>query len=366
MPYNREPKKTIRFMAVGDMMFCCELGKKIRSMNNYDYHFDKIRHFLNSADFLYGNLETMITSERRYEGFAAPGLYYTDPPVSICLANANFKAVSLAHNHLYDFGSEAVGLTIRLLEREGIKYHGVGQDYNLARIPLEFEINGLKFGMVNYCNASTAIDLKHRYVACPIKSEIIKQDVTALATKVDFVIVTLHDGTCSYPSPKQREWSKLAIDCGAKLVIGHHSHLINGIEEYKDGLIAYGLGDFLAWFDDKKSRNSFILDCIFNSDGTMEYQAVPVWLNEDFQIELAEGAKKDEINSELKILNEKLRLGKSDDEYWKQMKKSFLGTQYRDFMRSFRGEGVAAIIRKFKKIRLSHVKLLINSIFRSS
>jgi poly-gamma-glutamate synthesis protein (capsule biosynthesis protein) len=358
--------QSVKFMAVGDIMFCCELGDKVRSLNNYDYPFDKIRPFLGNADFLYGNLEAMITTERKCEAYAKPGLYYSDPPVSRSLANAHFKAVSLGHNHLYDFGSEAVELTTRLLEKDGIKYHGIGRNYDSARTPLEFQIKGLKFGILNYCNASTAIDLKHTYVSCPIKLEIIKEDVVTLASKVDFVIVTLHEGACSYPSPQQREWSKAAIDCGAKLVLGHHSHVINGIEEYKEGLIAYGLGDFLAWFEGKKSRNSFILDCTFKSDRTMEYQVVPVWLNEQYQIEIAAGIKKDEILSHLRNLNEKLKTGESDKEYWRQMKGIFLGTQYRDFMRGFRGDGWRAIIRKLKKLDSHRIKLLLNSLFRRS
>lgn len=356
----------VRFMAVGDMLFCCDLGERLRGSGDYDYPFYKIKNFLKKADFLYGNLETMITAKRQPEKYAGAGIYYSDPPVGQALARAHFKAVNLAHNHMYDFGAEAVESTIQLLSEVGVMYHGVGSDFSFARQPLEFDVKDFRIGMLGYCSASVSTDKKHKYVTCPIKSSIIKRDVSNLVKRVDFAIVTLHEGACNYPSPQHRHWSKVAVDAGAKLVISHHSHVISGIEEYNGAVIAYGLGDFVGTFEGKESREAFILDCLLKSDGTIEYEAVPIWINYGFQPEVAVGEKKREISDYIESLSEKLRTGESDKEYWAQMKKSYFRAAFADTMRLVRGEGIVGVIRKLKKLRWHHIQLLFKSVFRKS
>jgi len=354
----------VRFMAVGDMMFCCKLGEHLRSSGNYDHPFEKIRDFLQQADFLYGNFETMITAEHQVEKFAGPGLYYADPPIARALGRANFKAVNLAHNHLYDFGTEGVELTMQLLSDAGVMYHGVGKDVLSARKALEVQVKDFKLGMLSYCGASCSIDEKHKYVTCPIKTEIIRNDVSELSKRADFMIVVLHEGTCSYPSPQHRAWAKAAVDAGAKLLISHHSHVINGIEEYNGAVIAYGLGDFVATFEGKESADSFILDCDLRPDGTIEHKAVPIFINENIQVEIATGKRRTEIMSYIGELSSKLHSDESDREYYSQMGENFIGFQWRELCRNVNSQGLGAISRKLRKLRMHHLKLLINSIVR--
>jgi poly-gamma-glutamate synthesis protein (capsule biosynthesis protein) len=357
-------RRSVRFMAVGDMMFCCELGEKLRKSGDYDFPFSKVKDFLEQADFLYGNLETTMTVKRQPEKFAGPGLYYADPEVAGAIARAHFHAVNLAQSHVYDYGSEAVELTMRLLCEEGVMCHGVGKDRESARQPLEVEVNGSKLGILGYCSGSTAIDKKHKYVTCPIKSGIIVEDVSKLSKRTDLVIVTFHEGLCNYPSPQYRRWAKTAVDAGAKLVVGHHPHVINGIEEYNGAVIAYGLGNFVAYFVEKKFRQTFILDCLLKSDGGIEYEAVPVWINDNFQPEIAQGHFKEELSFLIETLSSHLRTGQADKEYWAQMKKTFLGVVSRDTGRLIRAEGMTAIVRKLKSLRWHHIRLLFNAILR--
>jgi poly-gamma-glutamate synthesis protein (capsule biosynthesis protein) len=363
MVKKNKQKKEVRFMAVGDMMFCCELGEKLRASNDYDFPFAKIKDFISQADFLYGNLETMITAKHRAEKFARPGLYYADPPVSEAISRARFNAVNLAHNHLYDFGAEAVELTMQLLSEAGVMYHGVGRNAREARQALEVEINGLMLGMLSYCSASTAIDKKHKYVTCPIDLRTIHKDVSGLSKRVDIVSVTLHEGACSYPSPPHRKCAKVAIDAGAKLVLSHHPHVINGVEEYNGGVIAYGLGNFVVYFTDEKFRRTFVLDCLLKPDRTIKYNIVPVWINDYFQPEIAEGLRKDSISTYIDELCRKLYTGESDREYWHEMSSSFIAGNFREIARSLRAEGISVILRKIKRVRPHHFKLFLNSVF---
>jgi len=363
MVENNKQKKEVRFMAVGDMMFCCDLGEKLRASNDYDFPFAKIRDFISQADFLYGNFETMITIKHEAEKFAGPGLYYADPPAAQAISRAHFNAVNLAHNHLYDFGAEAVELTMQLLSDAGVIYHGIGRNAREAQQPLEVEINGLTLGMLSYCSASTAIDKKHKYVVCPIDLRIIRKDVSELSKRVDIVSVTLHEGACSYPSPPHRKCAKAAIDAGAKLVISHHPHVINGVEEYNGGVIAYGLGNFVAYFTDEQYRQTFVLDCLLKPDKTIKYNIVPVWINDCFQPEIAEGSRKDRISTYIDELCRKLYTGESDREYWHEMRSSFIASNYREVVRSLKAEGMSVILRKIKRARPHHFRLFLNSAF---
>jgi poly-gamma-glutamate synthesis protein (capsule biosynthesis protein) len=102
-----------------------------------------------------------------------------------------------------------------------------------------------------------------------------------VADEVDHVIVVLHSGFELVPSPSsiQRQAARAAIDAGASVVLGHHTHVLQGVEYYHDGIIFYGLGNFL--FQDAGPPQSAMLNLWFDQDGLRAFWFRPVLIGED-------------------------------------------------------------------------------------
>lgn len=112
------------------------------------------------------------------------------------------------------------------------------------------------------------------------------KDIKLAKQHSDFVIISLHWGieNVFYPSPKQIDLAHKLIDSGATIILGHHPHVVQGIEKYKNGLIAYSLGNFQFDPSDSYSPNSqsFILTIELTKNGLEDYNITPVKIGSDF------------------------------------------------------------------------------------
>ncbi len=352
----------VRILIVGDLMFSGGVAREIGKAGRYDFPLARIRSFLSDADFVFGNLETPISRKKIPQRFVAEAIYHTDPSTAQALAGCHIGAVCLANNHVYDYGAEGVAATIRSLGKAGVGYVGIGRQLPEARRPLIVDVNGYRVGFLAYCSASTVTRKSNEYVVAPIESRLIERDVIDLKKHVDFVVVVMHEGTCRFPSPEYRRLAQKAVEYGASLVVGHHPHVINGIERYGQGVIAYGLGNFVADCDASENRRTFILECTISSGKLVDVRPIPIWINSHYQPEIAEGKQAEEISSHIDYLSELLSTGENDRAYYAEMNKSYWAMQYREIRRSYRAEGARAIIRKISKIRLHHVRLALNKV----
>jgi len=134
----------------------------------------------------------------------------------------------------------------------------------------------------------------------------IQADVSDACQQADLVIVLLHSGYESVPepSPPQIAAAHAAIDAGASLVIGHHAHVLQGIEFYGDGVIAYGLGNFA--FEDAGPPESAILNVWLDSDGVRQLEFIPVILEPDGRPRPATEAEAFVIRQQIYDLTERL------------------------------------------------------------
>jgi len=158
------------------------------------------------------------------------------------IKNMNLTTVSLANNHIYDFGKEGVDITKKYLDQWGVGYTGVFGDgtYNIT--------NGV--GLLAYSwhvwpmTTSGHLD---GVGARDIKRQEIRRDINLIRKSCDTIIVSLHWGYEGepYPLPSQKRLAHDIIDWGADIIAGAHPHIPSGIERYRDGIIAYSLGTFL-------------------------------------------------------------------------------------------------------------------------
>ena len=224
---------TMTFTFAGDCTLGCHTehsragyGFLMTVGEDFDYPFANVKQWFEADDFTMVNLEGVLGDKgspagKRY-AFRGYGSYTN------ILTRNSVEAVSLANNHAYDYGQIGYDETKRLLDEAGVPY----AEQNAGRlITLE---NGVTVGI--YATVYNSID-----------EEAMPEGIKALREQgADIVIYAPHWGTehSFDPTEQQKELGCMAIDAGADIVYGCHPHVLQPIEEYKDGVILYSLGNF--------------------------------------------------------------------------------------------------------------------------
>lgn len=120
-----------------------------------------------------------------------------------------------------------------------------------------------------------------------------------------------------YPKPKQVRFAYQMIDAGARLILGHHSHTFQPIERYKNGLIAYSLGNFQFWLLRKPcTRESALLRVSLSKTGIEGFECVPVRINDDFSTSLMSGEQKESFKNNCARVSAAFEAKKFNDNFW--------------------------------------------------
>ena len=295
---------TITFTAVGDMGLASNYTKpykgsfyELYDLNGPDYFCKNVTPIFDKSDCVIANLECALTDNqdpkiRKKQAYSYKGYTkYTD-----ILTSAGVDVVNLANNHTYDYSQEGYDDTVKALDDAGIGYFGNGT-YLIK------EINGINVGFIGIVSAYNWKNVK------PATDYLKKNGA-------DVIIVSFHWGNMSETTANkdQIKAARYAIDCGADLVIGHHPHVLQGIEKYKGKYIVYSLGNFM--FDgniisDIENRTSIIFQQTFTfnlsekkiTDSSIDIIPILVTSSKsrnNFQPILAEGKDKDAILQKIK------------------------------------------------------------------
>jgi poly-gamma-glutamate synthesis protein (capsule biosynthesis protein) len=239
----------VSLIAVGDISFSRGVERIVKKRRDINYPFLKIREYLNSADIVFGNLETPITPGPEIPHLGM--LFRSNPGTEKALKQAGFSILSLANNHTPDFGEKGLRDTFNFLKSVGIEYVGAGHNKQEAYQPIYIERKGIKFAFLAYTNPAIVpshyeASAKNAGTAFMWIDKMIKA-VKEAKQKADFAIVSMHAGTeyTQKLNNSQINFAHKAIDAGADLVIGHHPHVVQAIEKYKDKYIFYSLGNFV-------------------------------------------------------------------------------------------------------------------------
>lgn len=205
---------------------------------------------LQFADLAVGNLECVISDRGRLVPKAYS--FRAHPRVIDVMKRAGLDVLSVANNHVGDFGTDAFVDMLNRLDQAGIGYFGGGRNLAEARRPWVKEIKGTRIALLAYneveLRSYEALDTRPG-LAWLVDSRV-RQDIAQARKLADFVIVYPHWGLeyHTMPSARQREAGRLMIDAGADLVVGAHPHVIQTAEYYNGKWIIYSLGNFV--FDD--------------------------------------------------------------------------------------------------------------------
>jgi poly-gamma-glutamate synthesis protein (capsule biosynthesis protein) len=227
-----------KLLFVGDMMFDRTIRKDLNK-NGVDGIFGRVASLLMQVDFVAGNLEGPITTNKSLSSGTGPGdenntRFTFDPRVAGILADYRFKLVAIGNNHIADFGRAGVASTTEYLANVGIA--AVGNPFSTSTEPVIETVNEIKIGFVGY-------DAFIRPNADQARAAIRR----ARKEGADFVVVMAHWGVEYDPTPPQsaHTLAKSFSEAGADLIIGTHPHVIGDIEDIGNTRVYYSLGNFI-------------------------------------------------------------------------------------------------------------------------
>lgn len=269
--------------------------------------FTRVQHLFGEPDVLCGNLECFFTKDLTNQkgSWKHPKVLRCAPAMVDTLAEAGFDLVNLANNHIMDGGPQGLKETISALNGAGISSFGAGERLDEAVGAVYLERAGKTIAFVGFGDNSHDYATKESPGVAPMEPfRGLLPRVEKMASTADAVVVQLHADLefSEAPAPYRVKLSRALIDRGATLVIQHHPHVVQGVERYKHGLIAYSLGNFVfnvygnAYQQgDPEARYGWILSIELDADAreVMDWEMEPVWIAEDHCPEPLAGAARE-------------------------------------------------------------------------
>ncbi len=285
-------EEKLSLLFVGDIMLDRGVKQSIYQNGKGDYGFSfQKTFFLENADIAFANLEGPVSNV----GYDLGNTYSfrMEPQALLAIKQSGLDVLSIANNHIGDWGMSAFEDSIDRITNAGILPVGGDRNYIRAKEPKIIEKKGKKIGFLAFSDVGPSWLAKNPDLPTVLLANDpnIESIIKEASREVDYLVVSFHFGE-EYqlePSKRQKYLAHLAIDSGAKIVVGHHPHVVQEIERYKDGIIAYSLGNFIfdQYFSDE-TMSGAILEIILNKTGIEEANIGLVELNDKYQPVLIE------------------------------------------------------------------------------
>ncbi len=277
-------RTALTLIAGGDLFFGRDVGQRLLADPTLD-PFEHVQPWLDQADLRFGNLECQLSDQGGETVHPDNHLVFTGPPSGAdVLKTAGFDILSMANNHMWDYGKDALFETFDNLDRVGIAYVGAGRTEARAYGPVVLEREGFKVAFLAVTDIWNQGPM-HRHPArewvARADIELVTKAVEPLASDpaIAAVVVSYHGGSEYLEGPVEttRGIVHAAIDAGADIVIGHHPHVVQGVGWYRGKPILYSLGNFTMGMNDVHpwSQFGYLARITLRAEATAEVQACP-------------------------------------------------------------------------------------------
>lgn len=243
-----------KILVTGDVYLGTPSVEKLAERGAVNTLFGDFSPIIHKSNLSITNLESPITE--RGNQIAKTGPYLKASPKSLnVLKKAGFNLLTLANNHILDYGKPGLESTLKECRKLNLDYVGVGNSLEAAREPFVTDLGDGEIAVINIAENEFSTIGTNAYGANPLDLINNSYDIKKAKAAYTKVIVIIHGGREHYnlPSPHFRKTLRFFANCGADAVIAHHTHCVSGYEIYKNTPIFYGLGNFL--FDQLKNRN---------------------------------------------------------------------------------------------------------------
>lgn len=236
----------MKVLIAGDFAPRARLAQQIENKKFSEVFLENVRNIIRSADFSFVNFESPIVEEG-YKPIpkCGPNLHST-PVAAEVVKYAGFTGVTMANNHILDFGAEGLHKSVECCKAQGLDIVGVGKNLKEAEDVLYVAKEGKTLAIINCCEHEFSIATETEAGANPLNPVRQFYSIQEARKKADYVIVIVHGGHEHYqlPSPRMVETYRFFIDAGADAVVNHHQHCYSGYEIYNEKPIFYGIGNF--------------------------------------------------------------------------------------------------------------------------
>ena len=264
---------------------------------------EEVVDIMKNSEFMVVNNEFTVSNR----GQKIPGKMYTfraKPERLSIYHEMGVDLLTLANNHVYDFGKDAFYDMLASFKEYQLPYIGAGENIEEAKKPYYLIINGYKIAFVNATRAEKniltpeATDTEGGVFRCYDPTNLINL-IKEVKKDSDYVITLIHWGREDSHELEdvQKETSKLYIDAGSDVIVGTHAHVLQGIEFYRNKPIIYNIGDFI--FNDE-SKDTGIFQIKITDDGILSYYFIPAFQKEEYTYLLKDSERQrliDNINS---------------------------------------------------------------------
>jgi hypothetical protein len=304
----------VKVLVTGDFFGGYKVEKLIDN-KQYDILFGEFISNIRESDISITNLESPLFD------FLLPPLKKTGPALKAktnvldALEYAGFNLLTLANNHILDYGIKGLNNTINAITNSKMDYIGVGNSLKEAKKIKYIKKGVCTLAIINFCENEWSTADDENPGANPFSPVENFYDIKVAKENADKVIVILHGGIefSSYPTVSFKATCRFFVDAGADAVICHHTHFISGFEEYNKGVIFYGLGNFI--FDNLNYKNhqwnfGFAVQLNFKLD-SLDFKIIPYkQCNEQTGLVLLNEEENKEFKNKLKHLNEAINSNK--------------------------------------------------------
>lgn len=290
-----------------------------REKNIYGILSEDVVDTLKNSNITIANNEFTISNR----GEKMPGKYYTfraSPERLKIYEEMGVDLVTLANNHVYDFGADAFQDTIESLNEYQIPYIGAGRNLTEAMRPYYFIVNGYKIAFLNATRAEKLIltpeatETSGGVFRCYNPNLLIEQ-IKKIKQGSDVLITLLHWGKedSSNLEEVQIETAKQYIDAGSDLIVGTHAHTLQGIDFYKEKAIIYNLGDFIF---NNETKDTAIFQLTIDNEKNFKYKIIPCQQKEE-HTSIKSGIEKTRILDKLRTLSPNIFIEENGEFYLK-------------------------------------------------
>jgi poly-gamma-glutamate capsule biosynthesis protein CapA/YwtB (metallophosphatase superfamily) len=263
--------------------------KKMARDEAQSWGFAQVGAVTRAADFFVVNLECPFTTAE--QKIAKNFNFKARPELVATLLAGGVDAVSLANNHLMDYGASGLFDTLQTLDAAKIAHFGAGRSLSVASAPRIVDVKGVKVALVGFfflgdrnieppeviATASTP-GVAGDFASVAILRRLMEKQIRAAKAKADHVVPFFHWGREGRvdPEPYQVELAHAAIEAGASAVIGSHPHVLQPVEVYRNAPIIYSLGNFVFggnW--DPKDKKTALFELTLTRDAVVSFRALP-------------------------------------------------------------------------------------------
>ncbi len=364
-----EQRPGVLLRAVGDAALIGTAARVLES--DSDPEWAATASYLSEADIAFANLEMPIPLTVTEPDKPGVSPDFRGSPESLRrFLLAGIDVVAIATNHMMDWGATGLTETIDQLRERGVAVVGGGRNLDEALDGEVLDRKGVRVGFVAFTPPQRWSAGKDTPGTAPLRLENVRESLRRIR-EADVKVVSLHWGIemSNYPMPQDRKLAAQIVEEGADLILGHHPHVVQGVEALGASHVAYSMGNFIFdiyagrvqhGFDPWDLRAGCLVEAVLDKDGVSSFDVVPTFLSEQGIGALARGAEKERIARLLSDLSTGIETGSR--EVWDRAGERLVAHKLKVLRKLAGDAGPGFLLEEIAHIRPRHVRLLLGFI----